>query len=386
MTTLSMAMPLIYVKYVTMEGPLMPTLSRLLGRASSEVLEDETNLLLLRNLVSGRCVSVNLSALAKATGRHRITVRNEVTELLERKVVNPPVCPFMGLYREYPLLVVVRADLPDEKRVNDWVAQDRHIFAAYWSRHAEYNMILLIYQKDVLAYQLWRESLTEEHKIPPREARLPSYSLYVSNQLMIKYEPNAAIGLMEAELNRSGKLEINGVTLDRAHFEILKLLVTGGVFKLNENFLSRELRIHRKTVVKRVDQLLGQGWILKPVCRFPDLLCPPNYVVAYSMAEIRKARERVTLAFQNDPHVSMALRISIGGYNLLLMSAHPDISEHMEWEQSLSKRFPSSIGHVDVTYLSPRTKILIDQQKVSLGIIEEKLAQARGRKMRKTVS
>jgi DNA-binding Lrp family transcriptional regulator len=386
MTTLPVPSSFIYVKYVTMEGPLMPTLSRLLARASSEVLEDEINLLLLRNLVSGRCVSVNLSALSKATGRHRITVRNEVTELLEQKVVNPPVCPFMGLYREYPLLVVVRADLPDEKRVNDWVAQDRHIFAAYWSRHAEYNMILLIYQKDVLAYQLWRESLTEEHKIPPREARLPSYSLYVSNQLMIKYEPNAAIGLMEAEINRSGKLEINGVTLDRAHFEILKLLVTGGVFKLNENFLSRELRIHRKTVMKRVDQLLGQGWILKPVCRFPDLLCPPNYVVAYSMAEIRKARERVMLAFQNDPHVSMALRVSIGGYNLLLMSAHPDISEHMEWEQSLSKRFPSSIGRVDVTYLSPRTKILIDQQKVSLGIIEEKLAQARGRRMRKTAS
>jgi len=58
----------------------------------------------------------------------------------------------------------------------------------------------------------------------------------------------------------------------------------------------------------------------------------------------------------------------------------------MEWEQSLSKRFPSSIGHVDVTYLSPRTKILIDQQKVSLGIIEEKLAQARGRKIRKTTA
>jgi hypothetical protein len=104
------------------------------------------------------------------------------------------------------------------------------------------------------------------------------------------------------------------------------------------------------------------------------------------MAEIRKARERVTLAFQNDPHVSMALRISIGGNNLLLISAHPDVSEHMEWERSLSKRFPSCIGHVDVTYLSPRAKILIDQQKVSLGRIEERLAQARGRKMRRTVA
>jgi hypothetical protein len=58
----------------------------------------------------------------------------------------------------------------------------------------------------------------------------------------------------------------------------------------------------------------------------------------------------------------------------------------MEWERSLSKRFPSSIGHVDVTYLSPKMKILIDQQKVSLGIIEERLAQARGRRMRKTTA
>jgi DNA-binding Lrp family transcriptional regulator len=245
-------------------------------------------------------------------------------------------------------------------------------------------MILFIYQKDVLGYQLWRQSLTEEHRIPPREGRLPSYSLYVSNQLMIKYEPSAAIDLMEAELDRVGKLEINGVALDRSHFQILKLLLSGDVFKLNENFLSRELHIHRKTVMKRVDQLFAEGWILRPVCRFPDLLCPPNYVLAYSMAEVRKARERVTLAFQNDPHVSMALRVSIGGYNLLFISAHPDVSEHMEWEQSLSKRFPSCIGHVDVSYLSPRTKILIDQQKVSLGIIEERLAQARGRRMRKS--
>ena len=361
-------------------------MSRLVGPLSSEMVEDETNLLLLRSLVSGKCVSVNLSALSKATGRHRNTVRNEVRELLERKVVNPPVYPFMGLYREYPLLVVVRADLPDEKRVSDWVALDKHIFAGYWSRRAEYNMILFIYQKDVLAYQLWRESLTEEHKIPPREARLPSNSLYVSNQLMVKYEPSAAIGLMEDELNRTGKIEINGITLDRAHFQILKLLVAGGVFKLNENYLSRELHIHRKTVMKRVDQLLREGWVLRPVYRFPDLLCPPNYVLAYSMIELRRAKERVTHALQNDPHVSMALRISIGGYNLLLISAHPDVTEHMEWEQSLSRRFPSCLGRVDVTYLSPKTKILIDQQKVSLGIIEERLARVKGRKMRRTTS
>ena len=103
------------------------------------------------------------------------------------------------------------------------------------------------------------------------------------------------------------------------------------------------------------------------------------------MVELKKARDRVTLALQNDPHVSMVLRVSIGGYNFLLFSAHSDISEHMEWEQSLSRRFPGCIGHVDITYLSPRTKILIDQQKVSLGIIDERISRVRGKKLRKPV-
>jgi len=349
---------------------------------SSDLVEDEMNLLLLRSLVSGESVSVNISALSEKTKRHRNTLRNAVAELLERKVVNPPVCPFMGLYREYPLLVVVRADLPHEKRVRDWVTSDKQIFAAYWSRHEEYNTLLFVYHKDVLAYQLWRESLTEEGKIPPRDTRFPSSSIYVSNQLMLKYDPSAAIGLMETELRQKGKIEINGLVIDELRFDILKHLVSGGVFKINENRLSRELQIHRRTVIRRVDELLKDGWILEPVCRFPDLLCPPNYVLAYSMMEIRKGRDRVTTALQNDPHVSMVLRISVGGYNALLFSAHPDISEHMEWEQSMSRLFPGCIGHVDITYLSPRTKMLIDQQKVSLGIIEEKLSRIRGKKLR----
>jgi len=354
--------------------------------SSAELLEDETNLLLLKSLVSGESVSVNVNVLSRLLRKHRNTIRKEVLRLLEYKVVNPSIFPFMGLYRQYPLLVIVRADFPDEKPIRDWVSQDKHIFAAYWSRRAEYNMLLFIYHKDVLTYQLWRESLTEEGKIPPRETRFPSNSIYVSNQLMLKYDPSAAIGLMEAEVNQKGRIEVNGLTLEKLQFSILKHLVSGGVFKLNENFLSRELGIHRKTVTKRVDQLLKEGWILEPVCRFPDLLCPPNYVLVYSMVEIRKARDRVAAALQSDPHVSMVLRISVGGYDALVFSAHPDISEHMDWEQSLSRRFPECIGHVDVTYLSPRTKILIDQQKVSLGIIEDNLARVKGKKLRELVS
>lgn len=353
---------------------------------SPELLEDEMNLRLLKMLVSGECVSVNIAALSKSLRKHRNTIRKETIWLLEKHVVNQPVCPFMGLYREYPLLVIIRADLPDEKPIRDWIVEDPHIFAAYWSRHAEYNMLLFVYHKNVLGYQLWRESLIDERKIPPREMRIPSSAIYVSNQLMTKYDPSAAIGLMENEANLKGRIEINRLELNKDHLNILKHLVSGGVFKINENLLSRELGIHRKTVMRRVDQLIKEGWILSPVCRYPDLLCPPNYILAYALVNIVKARDRIQNVFQKDPHVSMALRISIGEYSDLIFSAHPDISEHMDWEKGLSRRFPGCISRADVTYLSPRNKITIDQQYVSLCIINGKLARVRGRRFREAVS
>lgn len=345
-----------------------------MGDPFSSDLNDEIDLLLLRSLVSGESVSVNISALSKMLRRHRNTIRKEVNRLFESRVVNKPVYPFIGLYREYPLMVIVRADLPNEKDVHDWVAQDKHIFAAYRSRRERYNMLLFMYHKDVTTYQLWRESLTEEGKVPPRDVRFPSHSLYFSNQLMVKYNPSTAIGLMEAELKREGELKVNELELDEFRFQILKHLVSGGVFKLNENHLSRELGINRRTVTKRVNRLLKNKWILDPLCRFPDFLCPPNYILGYSMLEILKDQDRIIHAFQSDSHVSMALRISSGGYNFLLFSAHPEISEHMEWEDSLGKQFPGCIGHMDITYLSPRAKIVIDQQLVSLCIIEDRLS------------
>jgi hypothetical protein len=84
------------------------SIQSILARPSSlELLEDETNLLLLRSLVSGESLSVNINALSRILRKHRNTIRKEVLRLLEYRVVNPPVCPFFGLHKEYPLLVDV---------------------------------------------------------------------------------------------------------------------------------------------------------------------------------------------------------------------------------------------------------------------------------------
>jgi hypothetical protein len=354
------------------ERKIMSTLSELSGTFSSD-LEDKINLLLLKNLISGESVSVNISMLAKKLQKHRNTIRKEVLQFLEYKVITKPVCPFIGLFREYPLLVVLRAHLPEDVRVHKWIAQDKHIFAGYRSRRDRYNLLLFVFQKDVTDYQLWREALTEDGMILPKEMRFPSYSSYYSNQLIIKYDPSATIDLMEGEMKREGWIEINGLVFNKFQFQILKHLVSGGVFKLNENVLSRELGLNRRTVMRRIDNLMKNGWILDPVCRFPDLLYPPNYILSYSLFEIQKNRNQIILALQSDPHVTMALRISSGGYNLLLFSSHRNIDEHQEWEEKLSKRYPECIRHMDITYLSPNSKIIVKQPQMSLSIIEDKL-------------
>jgi len=78
------------------------------------LLEDDTDFLLLGSMASGESISVDINALAMKVGKHRNTIRREVLQLLERRVVNPAVCPFMGLYREYPLrLTMPRRRLQD---------------------------------------------------------------------------------------------------------------------------------------------------------------------------------------------------------------------------------------------------------------------------------
>jgi len=49
--------------------------------------------------------------------------------LLSRRIVDRPMVRFLTLFREYPLLVVVYADLPDDGKVSKWIREDRNIFA-----------------------------------------------------------------------------------------------------------------------------------------------------------------------------------------------------------------------------------------------------------------
>jgi len=359
----------------------MSSLSKTATKATEKIadsLKEELNLRLLRNICSGNGLDVNLSYLSRHLRRHRNSIRERVRNLLSHKIIDRPIFPFFGLFKEYPLLVAAYADLPDSERVNEWLRNDRNVFAAFRVREGEYNIMLFEFHESVWDYHIWRDALVLEDKIPRRGERAPSTVYYFANQLIEKYDPTAGATLIEEEFKgKKDRIDINGYEIDRLALQVLQHLVNGEGIKVNENLLSKELGVHRRTIAKRISKLRDAGLILDPCCRFPSFFVPPNYLLVFSMVEIRDSREQIIRDIQRDPHVSLAYRISEGRFNTLLFESHLSIEDHLIWEKEYSDRYPGCFGSTKINYLSPRMTISIDQQKVSLGIIDDKLGEVR---------
>jgi predicted transcriptional regulator len=355
----------------------------------SDLLDDRENLVLLESLVSGDAVSVNFSALSKILDKHRNTVKKKVEAIFDHRIIDRPICPFLGLYKVYPLLAVVRMNLPEDENFVRWVKEDPHIFAAFRSRQGEYDTLLFIYQQSITSYQMWMESLSSilkiNYRISDRDAKLVSSTAYFSNQLMVKYDPSSGISLMERDFKEKGELTIHEYKLDEIDLKIIRCLVSGEGIKISQTLLCQKTGLHRKTVEKRIGALLKEGLISEPMCRFPNFFVPPNYVLTYSLFDIKDSKEKVIQEIKKDPHVPIAIRIIHERYNLLLFGNHRSISDHLRWEEGYRKRFPDSFGSANITYLSPEMTISFDQQIVSLSIFKDRLERSRGRELRKRI-
>jgi DNA-binding Lrp family transcriptional regulator len=338
----------------------------------ADLLDERPNLILLKEVCSGNGLEVNLAYLSKRLKRHRNTIRERVRSLLSHGVVDRPVAPFLALFRECPLLVVVYADLPEDEKVSKWIREDGSVFGAYRVREGEYNMMLFELQKDVWSYHVWRDALVRDGKIPERGERTPSTVLYLSNNLIVKYEPNAAIDLIEEEFLTGKEIEINGYVLDELALKVLRHLLKGKAAKVNENFLSKKIGVHRSTVRRRVLKMQEEGIIDRPLCRFPLFFTPSNFLLVFSMLEVKKPQQFLR-EIDNDPHVSLAYKISEGRYNMLLFESHKSIEDYLRWERSYEDKYPGCFGSIKNSYLSPRMTVTIDQQKISLGLIKDRL-------------
>jgi hypothetical protein len=300
-----------------------------------------------------------------------------VRELLNNKIVDRPIFPFRHLFKIYPLLVSVYADLPYHKKVRDWIKTDKHVFATFRVREGDYNTMIFEFHKSVEDYMNWRRRLVEEDRIPDREQRIPSTPYYFSNALIQKYEPNAPIQLIHNEIKEKGEFKVYNLTLDKLSIEILTCLINGVGIKVNESLLSGEVDVHRATIKKRINLMLKKQIIFPPICRFPHFFVPPGYILVVSMVEIKSSSKMLEKEILKDPHITLAYRISQGRYNLLLFEAHRSVEDYLSWETNYENKYPNCFGSIKNNYLSPKMAVLIDQQKVSLGALEDQFKRYR---------
>ncbi len=346
----------------------------------NELLTDELNLKLLLNICSGKGVNVNISELSRSLKKHRNTIRNRLTNLFEKKIINKPIYPFFRLYSEYPLMVLERADLPRDKKSNKFIEEDPHIFAAFFKKDEEYNTLLIEYFKDIEHHQNWREEIVKESKLPPRKNRYPSDIMYFSNKSYIKYNPAQMALLLEKDIEKHKGL-INDYQLDELSIKILKKLALGEGIQTNEHYLAEQLGVHRKTIENRINIFLSEKVVLPPVCRFPRFLVPPDYMLVLSLKEIKKNASSVLRTWNSDLHVPIILRASVGRYTHLIFSTFYRVRDHLKWEEEYDQRFPDCIGAVNNKYLSPSMMFSIAEQFVSLELINHKLNLIHGKKI-----
>jgi hypothetical protein len=351
----------------------------------SKLLNDMLNLQILENICEGTSVEVNISALSKILHKHRNTIKSQVNALLEHKIINPPIYPFIWLYQEYPLLVVARSDLPRSHEIDSFLREDENIFAAFFVRDEAYNTLMIEYHKDIYTYGEWRKKIVEEHKIPPREARYPADVNFFSNRHIFKYQPHSPIHIMEESYNNGQELEINGFKISPLCFQILKRLMSGEGIQTNENLLSQKLNVHRKTIERRISTFLKERIVGRPACRFPKFFVPPTYCLVYCLVEVRNGFDQIVKAIKADYHIPMALEANVGKYNLLLFKVFPNVEDHFRWEEEYNKRFPNFLGAMKTIILSPQMTANIMQQKVSLGIIKKRMEMIHGQEIMETL-
>lgn len=337
-----------------------------------ELLEDRLNQQLLSDICSGYGVQVNINELSRLLKKHRNTIRERVNQLFQHSIISKPVYPFSWLYKEYPLMIIERADLPRDEMTGKFIEEDPHIFAAFFKKDEEYNTLLIEYHKDLYSHLLWSDAVIREGKLPPQETRYPTDAMFFSNQTFIKYNPEHLITLIEVDYDKIQR-KLNGYEIDTVSLQILKRLMNGEGIQTNEYVLAERLHIHRKTVERRIQSFLNENIISPPVCRFPRFLVPPDYTLVISLVELKKKPAQIEKAWQNDPHIPLVLRASTGRYTHLVFSSFYWIKEHIAWEEKYNQDFPGSIGAIKNIYLSPSMMFSIDQQFVSLQIIKKRL-------------
>ena len=341
----------------------------------TDLLNDELNLKLLSYIVSGKGVKINISELSKNLKKHRNTIKDRVNKLFEHNIINKPRYPFPWLFKELPLMVISRNNFLRDEKTKHFIEYSDPIFAAFFFKEEEYNTLMISFHKNVCTHQQWDEEIIKKGIIPYREEGYHSQVLHLGTGCFEKYLPSISIKIIEQNIKEKRQKSILGYELDDLGLDILKKLLKGFGIRTNENFLAKELNSHRKTIERRINILLKKGIIEKPVCRFPGLIVPPEYILVKSLIQIKKESEKILKNLKNDAHVTWMIKgvTGRGGYNLVIFSSFLKIEDHLDWQEKIDQQFPNCIGAIKNTYLSPSMTFSISPEYVSIRVIKKRL-------------
>lgn len=340
----------------------------------NRLLKNEITLKLLQLLCAGKGVDINVSALSKDCKKHRNTIKERIIQLLKHKVIERPLYPLLLLFNEYPLLVISKDKFYRDKTTRDFIERDPHIFAAFFFQEELYNTLTIQFHKDIHSYQTWSENILEEEKIIREEDRHPPDAFLFSTKRILKYDPSAPFRIISRGFKNGTIQEIGGYKLDPLSLDILKRVLYGKAIRTNESFLARTLGTHRNTVIRQIKILHQKEIIGRPISSFPRVLVPPDFMLIFSLFEIRRKCAMVESVIRSDPHVPLLIKANVGRYNYFVASTFTTIEEHLEWQEKYTQNFQDCIEGIKNTYLSPAMTFSISQNYVSLQLIKKKLS------------
>ena len=338
-------------------------------------LENKTTLQLLELICTGKGVNINISALSKELKKHRNTVKERVKQLINHKIIENPFYPLLWMFNEYPLLVISKDKLYRDERTRTLIEKDPHILAGYFFQEEAYNTLTIQFHEDLYSYHTWSDNILENEKIIKEEDRYPPNALLFSTKRILKYDTTAPFRIIERGFREGLIKEIGNLELDSLSVNILKLILNGQAIRTNENLLARTLNVNRSTVTRQIQSLLQEGIIGKPTSRFPSIFVPPDFMLIFSLYEVKNRCKEVEGFFKTDSRVPLLIKANTGRYNYFVASTFKTVEDHIKWQEKHSRNFDACIKAIKNTYLSPAMTFSINQNFISQELIRKKLLQ-----------
>ena len=347
----------------------------------SELLENNDNLRIMESLVSGESVVINYSELGRRLSKNRGTIQERVERLIENNIITPPSFPFYHLFTAYPLLLLTNMDIPDcvvcQPRIRQWIMDDPKIIAAYKFRQGEYGTLIFTLHRNLKEAHEWLSVLPHilenDYGVEKEHATFNSNTIYISNELLLKYDPSTGINILERDI-RKGDLCLKGHCIDQLDVSILRYLLTGKGIKYNRNRVTQTTGLHNRTVEKRVNQMLKEKILLEPVCRFPELFMPPGYLLSYMLVHLEYPMNSGLNSLLINENIPIIWKTIHSKYNLLMFHIHTDLHD-LYGDIDVNRESYKILEKAQARYLAYNSLKGFSPKKLSLHYIESKIKQ-----------